>query len=44
MSEAVRTHLAERVSFIQVEVALHENTGGPINSSEYQAALMTRNW
>lgn len=44
VSGVARTHLAKRVSFIQVEVALHEYTGGPVDGSKHQAALMTRNW
>lgn len=39
-----RTHLAERVSFVQVEVTFHEDTGRAIDGSKDQAALVTRDW
>lgn len=39
-----RTNLTERVSFVQVEVTFHEDTGRAIDGSKDQAALVTRDW
>lgn len=37
----MRTHLTERVTFVQVEVTLHEDAGSVLDRPKHQAALMT---
>lgn len=39
----VGAHLAEGVTFIQVEVTLHEDAGGVLHHPKHQTAFMTLN-
>jgi len=39
-----RTHLTKRITLVQVEVTLHEDTGRVLNRPKHQTAFMTLNW